>query len=79
MATITIRNLDDELKASLRIAAARHGNSMEEEVRNILSKALQTPQPKGGLGSRINQRFRSIGGVDLEISRPDQPRAADIE
>ncbi|WP_420809743.1 FitA-like ribbon-helix-helix domain-containing protein [Entomohabitans teleogrylli] len=28
MATITICNLDDELKASLRIAAACHGNSM---------------------------------------------------
>ncbi|WP_437887626.1 FitA-like ribbon-helix-helix domain-containing protein [Phytobacter sp. V91] len=79
MATITIRNLDDELKASLRIAAALHGNSMEEEVRNILRQALQTPQPKGGLGSRINQRFRSIGGVELDIARPDLPRAADLE
>lgn len=36
MASITIRNLDDYLKAQLRIVAARHGRSMEEEVRFII-------------------------------------------
>jgi hypothetical protein len=30
MATMTIRNLDDDLKARLRLRAARHGQSMEE-------------------------------------------------
>jgi plasmid stability protein len=33
MASITIRNLDDTLKRSLRIRAAEHGRSMEEEAR----------------------------------------------
>ena len=32
MATITVRNLDDDVKELLRIAAARKGHSMEEEV-----------------------------------------------
>jgi plasmid stability protein len=33
MATLTIRNLDERTKAQLRIRAARHGRSMEEEAR----------------------------------------------
>lgn len=36
MAILTIRNIDDALKARLRLCAARHGRSMEEEVRQIL-------------------------------------------
>ncbi len=32
MACITIRNLDDELKSRLRLRAARHGRSVEEEA-----------------------------------------------
>ena len=40
MSSITIRNLDETLKASLRMRAARHGVSMEQEVRNILQSAL---------------------------------------
>lgn len=40
MATMTIRNLDDDLKARLRMRAARHGQTMEEEARSILRAAL---------------------------------------
>jgi antitoxin FitA len=36
MASITIRNLEELLKARLRIRAATHGRSMEEEARDIL-------------------------------------------
>ncbi len=39
MASITIRNLRDDLKQRLRLRAARHGRSMEEEIRQILSHA----------------------------------------
>ncbi len=39
MATITIRNLDDEVKKKLRQRAARHDRSMEAEARAILAKA----------------------------------------
>ncbi|WP_282039345.1 FitA-like ribbon-helix-helix domain-containing protein [Halomonas alimentaria] len=79
MASITIRNLDDALKAELRLSAARHGHSMEEEVRLILRRALATA-PQQGLGSRIRQRFAEEGGVELEVpSRRQRPRAAEFE
>ena len=40
MATLTIRNIDDQVKAKLRINAAEHGVSMEEEVRQTLTRAV---------------------------------------
>ena len=40
MAAITIRNLDDSLKARLRLQAAHNGRSMEEEARQLLRKGL---------------------------------------
>jgi len=36
MATMTIHNLDDGLKLRLRVRAAMHGRSMEEDAREIL-------------------------------------------
>jgi len=39
MATITIRNLDDDIRTRLRVQAAGNGHSMEE-VRQILRKAV---------------------------------------
>ncbi len=44
MASMTIRNLDDGLKARLRVRAAQHGRSMEEEVRVLLRQALDGPR-----------------------------------
>ena len=64
MSSITIRNLDDELKASLRLRAARHGLSMEQEVRNILQSTLAAEaSPTSGLAfaMRIHQRFKGLG------------------
>ena len=68
MASITVRNLDDDVKRKLRIRAAEHGYSMEAEVREILAEAVNdAPKPRKGLGTRIHERFRAIGGVDLEL------------
>ncbi|MBS62573.1 hypothetical protein [Salinisphaera sp.] len=79
MASITIRNLDDELKQALRLAAAEHGHSMEEEVRVILRRSLASAK-KGGLGSRVQARFRDVGGADLDLpARREAPRAADFD
>lgn len=67
MTSITIRNLDDGLKASLRLRAARHGVSMEQEVRNILQNTLaEQPKATGGLdfALRIHQRFKGLGADD---------------
>jgi plasmid stability protein len=40
LASITIRNLEDDLKRRLRMRAAEHGHSMEEEAREILRQAV---------------------------------------
>ena len=73
MATLTIRNLDERIKAQLRIQAARHGRSMEEEARTILRSDIEARQPiagRKGLGSRIHEHFAQLGGVELEL--PDR-------
>jgi phosphopantothenoylcysteine decarboxylase / phosphopantothenate---cysteine ligase len=41
MASLTVRQLDDKLKTLLRLRAARHGRSMEDEVRVILRQAAE--------------------------------------
>lgn len=75
MATLTIRGIDDDLRARLRLRAAEHGRSMEAEVRAILNESLAKPRPSRGLGSRIHQRFAVAGNVDLVVPvRTEQPR-----
>jgi plasmid stability protein len=68
MASITIRNLDDQTKARLRIRAAHHKRSMEDEARNILRAALAEDRKAGGnLAEAIRRRFEPLGGVDLTL------------
>ncbi|MFN3658258.1 MAG: bifunctional phosphopantothenoylcysteine decarboxylase/phosphopantothenate--cysteine ligase CoaBC [Pseudolabrys sp.] len=43
MASLTVRQLDEKLKKQLRLRAARHGRSMEDEVRTILREAAEEP------------------------------------
>lgn len=79
MASLTIRNLDDQIKEQLRIAAAHNGHSMEEEARLILGRALARVSPEGGLGSRIRNRFIALGGVELDLpARDEKANAADL-
>lgn len=73
MATLTIRNMDDSIKQSLRIRAAQHGVSMEE-ARRILREALvrvSQPQP---LGQRLKQRFAEVAEADFELPSRQLPR-----
>ena len=67
MASITIRNLDDDLKRRLRVRAAEHGRSMEAEVRDILRQAVGQPNAPKNLGQAIQVRFAALGGVDLHL------------
>jgi plasmid stability protein len=48
-AAISVRNLDDHVKEWLRIRAARHGRSMESEIRAILVEAVREPNDTDGL------------------------------
>jgi len=82
VANLTVRGLDQDTKTRLRIRAARHGRSMEAEVRAILRDVLaaqELPQDIG-LGSRIHARFAATGGLDLDLPpRTGEPRAAAFE
>jgi plasmid stability protein len=73
MAVMTIRNIDDAIKKRLRVRAAIHGRSMEDEARDILRSALCTDEPRPrNLAHAIRERFGPLGGVDL----PDVRREA---
>ncbi|WP_027996642.1 FitA-like ribbon-helix-helix domain-containing protein [Simplicispira psychrophila] len=74
MATLTIRNFDDDLKATLRMQAARHGQSMEEEVRSILRQALTQAPVTTGLGTRLADRFAAVK-ADFAVPPRSLPRA----
>jgi plasmid stability protein len=68
MATMTIRNIDDQLKVRLRVRAAENKRSMEEEARDILRSALSAePEQNGSWVDAIRARFAKYGGVELEL------------
>lgn len=68
MASLTIRNFDDDLKARLRVRAARHGRSMEEEARDVLRTALAVEEtPSANLIEAIRKRFSKVGRVDIDV------------
>ena len=65
MTRLTIHNLEEPIKELLSIRAANHGNSMEEEVRQILRHTLlQDTQLSDNLAESIHKRFTQLGGVD---------------
>lgn len=77
MATLVIRDLDDNLKARLRVQAAENGRSMEAEVRAILAATLSGRRPPRRLGTHIRDQFADVRGAELEIPvRSDPARAA---
>jgi plasmid stability protein len=69
--TLTIRNVDHRLKERLRVRAARHGHSMEAELRQILRDTLDSGHaPELNLAEAIRRRFAPLGGVELEPHPP---------
>ena len=79
MSAVSIRNLDDRVKERLRVRAARHGRSMEAEMRAILTDAVSESGEDTGLFQALLDRFGQLGGVDLDIpARATRPRAADL-
>jgi len=67
MTSITIRNLDDSIKRRLRVRAAEHGRSMEEEVREILRRAVNEAAPPQDLAAAIRARLSPAIRQDLEL------------
>ena len=85
MESITIRNLDDEVKKQLCIRATENGRSMEEEARTILCEAVTGETgdngtvPVKGLGTAIHKLFKTVRrrGAGHPAARTDA-RAAQV-
>ncbi len=67
MASLMIRNLDDDVKRRLRLRAAENGRSMEAEAREILRLTVGCEPPPEDLGQAIHARFAKFGEINLEI------------
>ena len=67
MASITIRNLDDDVKTRLRVRVAEHHRSMEEEARLILRKAVGSKPNFRNLVEVTRSIFGPENGVNLEL------------
>jgi plasmid stability protein len=79
VAALNIRNLDETVKRRLQLRAARHGRSMEAEVRAILAEAVREPADSAGLFTTLLDRFGALGGVDLDLPGREEPaRAAEF-
>ena len=84
MATLTVRNLDDELVRTLRIRAAERGRSAEAEHREILRHALageQEGSARAAAAERLAEFRRRTAGRGsapaatlLRESREDRAR-----
>ncbi|WP_434617925.1 FitA-like ribbon-helix-helix domain-containing protein [Tabrizicola sp. M-4] len=60
MASIIIRNLEDDVKARLKLRAAARGRSMEEEARDALRQAVGAADPRANIGTVIAARFAAL-------------------
>ena len=69
MASLSIRDLDDQVRERLRIRASRNGRSMEAEVRAILAMAVSEPSDSESLFGALRTRIGALGGVELELPR----------
>jgi plasmid stability protein len=80
VAAISVRDLDDDVASRLKVRAARHGRSMEAEVRAILTDAVAAAENEQfNLAQAVRERFAAIGGIDLDVPpRQDTPRAAHL-
>jgi len=66
MASLIIRRLEDTVKAKLRLRAASHGRSMEEEAREILRAGVRAKRvPRLNLAESIRRHIDPLGGVEL--------------
>jgi len=77
VSTLTIRQLDERTHAGLRGRAAKHGRSVEAEVRAILRAAVDTPEENFLMALR--GAVAEVGGVDLALpERTDLSREVDL-
>jgi plasmid stability protein len=77
MSTLTIRQVDEDVKRRLQVRAARNGRSMEAEVRAIIDEAVSSdvPAEDDSMLAALREFRRLTGGVELDLPS----RADDIE
>lgn len=73
MATVTVRNLPDEVHRALRVRAAMHGRSTEAEIRDILESTVRPPE-RLRLGSALAELGRRVGLTGDDIVAVEQAR-----
>ncbi len=73
MATVTIRNLPDEVHRALRVRAATHGRSTEAEIRNILEGVVK-PEQRIRMGTALAQLGRRVGLTNEDFAILEQER-----
>lgn len=67
MRSVTVRNIPDEVHRAIRARAARHGRSVEAELRDILEAAVR-PQGRVKLGSALAEVGRKLQLTPEEFS-----------
>lgn len=70
MASLSVRKLDNTVYEKLRLRAANHGISMEEEARQILCRAVSAPEK---ISEVFNKYFGDKNGVNLDIPKQRKP------
>lgn len=73
MATVTVRNLPDEVHRALRVRAAMHGRSTEAEIRDILETTVRPPE-RLRLGKALAELGRRVGLTDEDFAAFEQVR-----
>lgn len=73
MASITIRNIPDEVHAAIRVRARRNGRSTEAEVRMILQAAAERGQGGIRVGDELAALGKAFGGIELPDREPTIP------
>jgi phosphopantothenoylcysteine decarboxylase / phosphopantothenate---cysteine ligase len=76
MASLTIRRLDDQLKKRLRVRAASHGRSLEEELRQILAEASTDAASRSNIGEAPDRAANRIGGSQPSLPPRQRSRSA---
>ena len=63
MSSLSVRKIDSEVYERLRVRAAKHGVSMEEEVRRIITASVNAPERLGDMALHLfGER-----GVDVQV------------
>ena len=70
MATVTVRNIPEEIHRALKLRAAQNGRSTVAEIRDILETAAR---PRVRLGSALAAIGGRVGGLGSDLRRKRSP------